>query len=233
MLLSVTRCLNQSAMTQHPSQKSSTAPARIPNARRAWGFRARGLFGALILIPIGALALFSPPAVAENSWAGLVLRLLGWMTFLAALLTRLWATIYLGGYKENTLITDGPYSICRNPLYLGSLLIGLSIGVFLGSITFVAGIFITMLCYIALTIPAEETLLRQRHGAAFDQYCNSTPRLVPRLSAFLTESTKAVRISALRTEVRRLRFWILLPFLGELSIHLRSQPWWPHLRPFH
>lgn len=47
--------------------------------------------------------------------AGLVLRftaILGW----------LWNILYIGYQKNSRLITDGPHSISRNPLYLFSLI---------------------------------------------------------------------------------------------------------------
>ena len=28
---------------------------------------------------------------------------------------RIWCSLYIAGYKNNVLVTDGPYSMCRNP----------------------------------------------------------------------------------------------------------------------
>jgi protein-S-isoprenylcysteine O-methyltransferase Ste14 len=33
---------------------------------------------------------------------------------------RLWCSLYISGYKNSQLITSGPYSLCRNPLYFFS-----------------------------------------------------------------------------------------------------------------
>ena len=41
---------------------------------------------------------------------------------------RLWCALYIAGYKTDKLITSGPYSMCRNPLYFFSLLGGIGVG---------------------------------------------------------------------------------------------------------
>ncbi|MFQ7535591.1 MAG: methyltransferase family protein [Akkermansia muciniphila] len=47
---------------------------------------------------------------------------------------RIWCSLYIAGYKNNVLVTDGPYSMCRNPLYFFSF-VG-SIGVSCATETF-------------------------------------------------------------------------------------------------
>jgi protein-S-isoprenylcysteine O-methyltransferase Ste14 len=39
-----------------------------------------------------------------------------------AILGRAWSTRYIGERKANLLVTEGPYSVSRNPLYLFSFL---------------------------------------------------------------------------------------------------------------
>ena len=36
---------------------------------------------------------------------------------------RLWASLYVEGFKTKTLITEGPYSMVRNPLYFFTIII--------------------------------------------------------------------------------------------------------------
>jgi protein-S-isoprenylcysteine O-methyltransferase Ste14 len=52
-------------------------------------------------------------------------RSAGWCLWPGATL-RLWSTLYIGGRKRVVLVSDGPYSLCRNPLYVGTFLIALS-----------------------------------------------------------------------------------------------------------
>jgi protein-S-isoprenylcysteine O-methyltransferase Ste14 len=98
---------------------------------------------------------------------------------------RLWCALYIGGYKTQTLITMGPYSISRNPLYFFSF-IG-SIGVGLSSETFALAVIIAIgfLFVYPRVILQEETRLRQVHGPVYEEYARRTPRFFPRWSLLI------------------------------------------------
>lgn len=81
------------------------------------------------------------------------------------------------------LNTRGPYAHVRNPLYVGNL--GICLGllliandpwVYLGGLAFFFGEYFFI-------IRAEESFLRSRFGAGFDEFCQKVPRWVPRLTA--------------------------------------------------
>ena len=46
---------------------------------------------------------------------------------------RMWSILYIGSKKNQALVTTGPYSITRNPLYLFSAVGALGLGLFVGS----------------------------------------------------------------------------------------------------
>ena len=68
------------------------------------------------------------------------------------------------------LVTDGPYRIGRNPLYLGAVLVSLGLAVLLGSLT--AFLFQVALLWIlnGLYVPREETATETRFGAPYLDY---------------------------------------------------------------
>lgn len=81
----------------------------------------------------------------------------------------------------NTLVTGGMFAHCRNPLYVGNLLIVFGSFVIHGNpwVVLVGGGYF-IVSYIAI-VAAEEHFLRGKFGAEYDAYCASTPRWTIRL----------------------------------------------------
>lgn len=72
-------------------------------------------FMSLLIIP---MALLTHPVL--GGYTGEVLEQIGMILIVLGVIGRFWATLYIGGHKNKDVITDGPYSICRHPLYLFS-----------------------------------------------------------------------------------------------------------------
>jgi protein-S-isoprenylcysteine O-methyltransferase Ste14 len=80
------------------------------------------------------------------------------------------------------LSTGGPYSLVRNPIYIGSMLIGLGmVGLLASWIALIPYIAVFAIFYFAV-IPAEEQFLRRTFGRRYEEYCQNVPRLRPRLT---------------------------------------------------
>jgi protein-S-isoprenylcysteine O-methyltransferase Ste14 len=202
------------------------SPASI-YAMRHRRFRWRGAVGALILGPMAFVTLFSTPLVPGDSWWQLPIRATAWACFLAGAAFRFWATLYIGGRKDAELVTSGPYSICRHPLYVGSLLLGITAGLFLESLAFSVAMVIVMVIYQQTTVRAEEGALRARHGLDFEDYARRVPRFWPSLRTFRTPDHINVHMHSLWNECARASRWVWLPALGDILMHLRTQAWWP------
>ena len=97
----------------------------------------------------------------------------------------LWLRAFASGYvrKASELTTTGPYAYTRNPLYLGSVIIGAGFAVAARNWWLAAGLAAMFLVIYIPTIGFEERFLRGQFGAAFDAYCARVPRLLPRLHA--------------------------------------------------
>jgi protein-S-isoprenylcysteine O-methyltransferase Ste14 len=77
------------------------------------------------------------------------------------------------------LVTAGLFSHCRNPLYVGNLLILAGVGLVANSLLFLAiGMPFFLFAYRAI-IAAEEDYLRQKFGPEFDDYCARVNRFLP------------------------------------------------------
>ncbi len=83
-----------------------------------------------------------------------------------------------GHVKKNAELTmTGPYAYSRNPLYVGSIVIGIGFAVAALSLWVALGI---VLLFVAIYIPvirSEESFLRSQF-ADFDDYCRRVPRFI-------------------------------------------------------
>jgi protein-S-isoprenylcysteine O-methyltransferase Ste14 len=86
-------------------------------------------------------------------------------------------------YAEN-LVQGGVFAHCRNPLYLGKILIALGLAVMINSVVFYL-VFIpfTLIAYASI-VAAEEEYLRGKFGAEYDEYCRRVNRWWPRWAGF-------------------------------------------------
>ena len=95
---------------------------------------------------------------------------------------RIWCSLYIAGYKNNVLVTDGPYSMCRNPLYFFSFVGG--IGVSCATETFTIPLLTALAfgIYYPSVIRKEQERLLTLFGDAYRNYCRNVPSFIPSLS---------------------------------------------------
>ncbi len=132
---------------------------------------------------------------AQPTNAGFLI--LGLFAAFIGVLLRQWAAGCL--IKNDELATQGPYSIVRNPLYLGSFLAAAGLvlattsfsslfslrhGYFDRSLFFWASLWIFLDSIYLPKIRKEEILLRKKFGAKYDDFASCVPAIFPRLSPF-------------------------------------------------
>ncbi len=84
-------------------------------------------------------------------------------------------------FYADSLVTGGLFHHVRNPMYVGKLFMILGAGIASNrwpSLVAITAAYAFM--YQAITL-AEEAYLREKFGAAFDEYCRAVPRWWPRL----------------------------------------------------
>lgn len=103
---------------------------------------------------------------------------MGGMVILPGLLIRALASGHVR--KNEALTASGPYAYTRNPLYLGSLLIGAGFGIAARSWWVCVALIVIFAAIYIPVILEEEKFLREKFPE-FEEYARRVPRIVPRL----------------------------------------------------
>ncbi|MBZ5687329.1 MAG: isoprenylcysteine carboxylmethyltransferase family protein [Acidobacteriia bacterium] len=129
-----------------------------------------------IRVPLGFVFAVLYFWLARPTWRFLAL---GSVLIVPGLLIRALASGHVR--KNEALATSGPYAYTRNPLYLGSLLIGIGFAVAARS-WWVGALLVVM--FFAIYVPVirgEEKFLREKFPE-FEEYAQRVPRMLPRLT---------------------------------------------------
>ena len=144
-------------------------------------------------------------------------------------LGRMWCSVYIAGYKDRTLIMQGPYSICRNPLYFFSAFGALGVGFCTETFTFPLALLLVMLLYYPLVVRKEERRLREYFGSDFDGYAKRVPAVFPKFSQFAEPATYTVNPIVYRRHMFSALWFVWIAGLIELAEGLKEIGWIPSL----
>jgi len=101
---------------------------------------------------------------------------------LVGLLIRAWASGHIR--KNSALAVSGPYAYTRNPLYLGSFILGL--GFTIGAGRWLLAVLFGVL-FLGIYFPVmrvESATMGQYFGPEFRDYSQAVPLFLPRLTAY-------------------------------------------------
>jgi protein-S-isoprenylcysteine O-methyltransferase Ste14 len=138
-----------------------------------------------IRVPLGFLFAVLYFWLARPSWRSLIL---GAIVVVPGLLLRALASGHVR--KNEALATSGPYAYTRNPLYLGSLLMG--VGFCVAARGWWVGVALVVM-FFAIYLPVirdEEEFLR-RTFPEFEEYARQVPRMLPRVTPYPSEAGDA------------------------------------------
>ena len=138
----------------------------------------------LVVLALAGLMLVSEHTWSEESIVDFVLEFIGLLLVCVGTFGRLWCTLYAGGRKDRQLVTDGPYSIVRNPLYVFSFLGAVGVAMSTESLTFAALVAMLFALYYPYVVANEERRLQELFGEQFSNYCKRVPRFIPNLRLF-------------------------------------------------
>ena len=128
-----------------------------------------------IRVPLGFVFAVLYFWLARPTWQWLAL---GSLLIVPGLLIRALASGHVR--KNAALATSGPYAYTRNPLYLGSLLMGVGFAVAARSGWVGVALVVMFFAIYLPVIRGEEKFLREKFPE-FDEYARKVPRMFPRI----------------------------------------------------
>lgn len=137
---------------------------------------------ALLVVVLGLVAVSERGS--STGLAGVSLQLAGLVSIACAALGRVWASVFIAGFKDATLVRSGPYSALRHPLYVLSLLAALGIGLTTRSLVITFALVAALGAIHAAAARREDALLLTRHGTAFEDYRRAVRGFLPRWSSY-------------------------------------------------
>lgn len=197
------------------TSESRDAPPR--RSLGAYQARRRLVLAVLVLVLL-ALLLFGRSVFLPDTPVHESIEMFGVLLIFLGIAGRLWSTLYIGGRKSQEVVTGGPYSITRNPLYVFSSLAAAGVGAQMGS--FVAMFGFGLICAAAfhVVILREERFLKEALGAPYEAYLKRAPRFWPRLSLYEEGDTGSFRPRLLlNTLLDGLVFLVAMPFFESID----------------
>lgn len=176
----------------------------------------------LMATGFAALIVLTQPLIPENSYWHEMIESCGLALVLVAVLGRLWSILYIGSKKNNELVTRGPYSMTRNPLYFFSITGLAGIGLIFGSLAATALLLVVGTLVFHYTARREAAFLQAKFGTSYDDYARKTPLILPRKELYESSEEVTFSVKALTRTFRDcLPFLVLYPLI-ELVEYLHA-----------
>lgn len=170
----------------------------------------------LVFIPVVFVAVFVRPYWSLESIMGFVMELGGYFFLLVGLVIRIWCSFYIGNRKSKELIVEGPYSICRNPLYIGSFLLAIGVGLCFENLLILIFVPAIIIPVHLVAARMEEGHLESKFGEQYRVYKQKVPRFRPRFSNYNSPDVIEVNVHSIRRIAMDTVGVLLLPQIEDL-----------------
>lgn len=218
------RRLPQSRRTEALGLSGGVPMTILQNTTKGWERDAlsryqkrRRMALAFVLLLTGGVLLFVS-SVDTEGWLHEYVEAVGLGLISVGILGRLWCTLYIGGRKADDIVTTGPYSLSRNPLYVFSAIAAAGVGAQTGSIVISVLFLIVAALAFHVVIRREERYLEPVFGEPYRAYCRRVPRFLPSFRNFDAGGPMTFLPSRLhRTFTDGLVFFLALPVLESVE----------------
>jgi len=142
---------------------------------------------------------------------------------------RLWCALYISGYKGSQLITEGPYAMCRHPLYFFNLLGIIGVGLASETLLIPAVLTVAFAVLYPAVLKQEERLLKSRFPIEYSAWAVATPAFWPSPRLMRQPDRWTVCPAAFMRNMMDSVWFVIFVGLMELVEALKSQEVLPTL----
>ncbi len=152
--------------------------------------KTNGILAGLGVVVYAVLLFFLP---SQNSPAlNKALGAIAFILFLTGQFLRIIGRAYKieDSVKGIALVKEGPYAAVRNPMYLGSFLMGLAFTFLLGNFWVALAFMVIFFARFLPQVRLEEKILLEKFGKTYQEYLLAVPRFMPKINKVFKHNFK-------------------------------------------
>lgn len=191
--------------------------------------KSRILIGRVLVLLAVVIVLIFRQTFMDDTPAHEVFDMVGLFCLFVCAIGRVYATAFLGGRKNQTVVDYGPFSVVRNPLYVFSLIGITGIALMSNHIVVMLALPVAFYFLYQALIKREECFLEETFGQSYRDYKQAVPRFWPKFSNYRSPETMEVAPKLLFQAARDALLWFLPFALFELVEAAQAVNWLPEL----
>jgi len=190
--------------------------------KRLFSSKSRIVLSRIIIAILALYILFNQPPDCIPAAILDLSEIIGFMLLVMAAFGRMWCLLFVGGKKNDILMTSGPYSIVRNPLYVFSFLGAVGLGMTVKNPLLALALAAAFIAYYPFVVKKEEQKLAILFGDEYREYLSRTPRWFPTFGLYSEPDTMMIHTVYIRNGILSGMWFIWAFLLWELLEYIRS-----------
>jgi protein-S-isoprenylcysteine O-methyltransferase Ste14 len=151
--------------------------------------KSRMLASKLIVIGLLLCVYFSSSSIRVEGPAHEFFDGLGAIMVALCAMGRLYCSAFLGGFKNEKIVREGPYSVVRNPLYVLSWIGFTGIALMTNHVVLMIGVPAAFAIMYHFLVKREERFLLGKFGGEYRAFMNEVPRFIPNFAHYRAPET--------------------------------------------
>nr|WP_315595040.1 isoprenylcysteine carboxylmethyltransferase family protein [uncultured Cupriavidus sp.] len=184
-----------------------------------------GIWRAVVTVVL--VSLLAGHSQWDDSWVSGLLRAIGMVGITVATVGRLWCALYISGRKSSELVTEGPYSMCRHPLYVCNFVGIVGLGALTESIALTMFLALAFGLMYPAVIRSEERVL-SKNFPEFADYALRTPAFFPKIALFRTDETWVAHVGSFQRNLADSVWFLGMAIVVDAVELARHANWLPN-----